>query len=104
MKHTGIIQELHGHASGVRGTSNVVPARVGSATTVSRIHVVNCAGDVCPGEIVDVSGGRIGRVLTWNHAPVGILVEVHTRGEDGKGGVQDADILPVDVTDIALGV
>ena len=46
----------------------------------------------------------IGWVDARDHAAVCVLVEVDGGGEDGEGGVEDVDVLPVDVGDVAEGV
>ena len=47
---------------------------------------------------------RICGIDAWDHAAVGVLVEIDGCGEDGEGGVEDIDVLPVDVRDVAEGV
>jgi len=46
----------------------------------------------------------IGWVDARDHAAVCVLVEVDGGGEDGEGGIEDVDVLPVDVGDVAEGV
>jgi len=99
-----IIKQLERNSRRIRHARHRIPAGISDARPVSRVHVIDRARNIRPAKVLDVRCSGIGGVDAGHHAAVCVLVKVDGGGEDGEGGVEDVDVLPVDVGDVAEGV
>ena len=103
-QRTSPVQQLQCHTRGIRSVGNVIPARIRRARSISGIHIVDRPRDVRPGEVLDERCGRVGRVHPRCPSSVRVLIKVDARSKDRECGVQDVDVLPMNVRHVAFGI